>query len=53
MAGLTPIQAIEIVRGLKGLNIIGGDLVEVQYVTCNTGLICTDYRSILCTIKMG
>ena len=30
MAGLTPIQAMEIVRGLRGLNIIGGDLVEVS-----------------------
>ena len=29
IAGLTPIQAVEIVRGLKGLNIVGGDLVEV------------------------
>ena len=30
VAGLTPVQAVEIVRGLKGLNIIGGDLVEVS-----------------------
>lgn len=30
VAGLTTIQAIEIVRGLKGLNLIGGDLVEVS-----------------------
>lgn len=30
IAGLTPIQAVEIVRGLKGLNIIGGDVVEVN-----------------------
>ena len=28
-AGLTPVQAMEIVRGLKGLNLVGGDLVEV------------------------
>ena len=27
--GLTPPQALEIVRGCKGLNIVGGDLVEV------------------------
>ena len=30
MAGLTTAQALEIVRGLKGLNLIGGDLVEVS-----------------------
>ena len=30
MAGLTPVQALEIVRGLRGLNIVGGDLVEVR-----------------------
>ena len=30
VAGLTPVQAIEIVRGLRGLNIIGGDVVEVK-----------------------
>jgi arginase family enzyme len=30
IAGLTPIQAVEIVRGLRGLNVIGGDLVEVS-----------------------
>ena len=29
VGGLTSIQAIEIVRGCKGLNIIGADLVEV------------------------
>ena len=29
IAGLTPIQALEIIRGCKGLNIVGGDLVEV------------------------
>ena len=31
VAGLTPIQAYEIIRGLKGINIIGGDLVEVSF----------------------
>lgn len=30
VGGLTPIQAIEIVRGLRGLNIIGGDVAEVS-----------------------
>ena len=29
VGGLTTIQALEIVRGCRGLNIIGGDLVEV------------------------
>jgi guanidinobutyrase len=35
IGGLTTIQALEIVRGCKGLNIVGGDLVEVspQYDT--------------------
>ncbi|KUJ86180.1 agmatinase [Ruegeria marisrubri] len=30
MGGLTTIQALEIVRGCAGLNIVGGDLVEVS-----------------------
>jgi len=30
VAGLTPVQALEIVRGLRGLNIVGGDLVEAS-----------------------
>ncbi|XP_053136893.1 agmatinase, mitochondrial [Hemicordylus capensis] len=29
IAGLTPSQALEIIRGCQGLNIVGGDLVEV------------------------
>ena len=29
IGGLTPIQALEIIRGCRGLNIVGGDLVEV------------------------
>ena len=29
MAGLTPIQALEIVRGCNGLNLVGTDVVEV------------------------
>lgn len=33
VAGLTPIQAMEIVQGLKGLNIVGGDIAEVSGVT--------------------
>ena len=31
IAGLTPIQALEIIRGCGGLNIVGGDLVEVLF----------------------
>jgi len=30
VAGLTPIQALEIIRGCNGLNIVGCDLVEVS-----------------------
>lgn len=29
VGGLTVIQALEIIRGCRGMNIIGGDLVEV------------------------
>ena len=34
-AGLTPIQALEIVRGCRGLNLIGADVVEVRNLTKN------------------
>lgn len=30
MGGLTSIQGLEIVRGCRGLNVVGGDLVEVS-----------------------
>ncbi|XP_076336178.1 agmatinase, mitochondrial-like [Tachypleus tridentatus] len=30
IGGLTPIQILELVRGCRGLNIVGGDLVEVS-----------------------
>ena len=30
LGGLTVMQALEIVRGCKGLNMIGGDVVEVR-----------------------
>ncbi|MEM7046014.1 MAG: agmatinase [Pseudomonadota bacterium] len=42
IGGLTTIQALEIIRGLKGANLIGGDLVEVSPpydTTGNTALI--------------
>jgi arginase family enzyme len=29
VGGLTVIQGLEIVRGCRGMNIVGGDLVEV------------------------
>lgn len=29
IGGLTPIQALEIIRGCRGLNLVGCDLVEV------------------------
>src|SRR5680860_1710718 len=46
IGGLTTIQALEIVRGCKGLNIVGGDLVEVspQYDTTGaTAMIAVSY----------
>ena len=30
IAGLNSMQALEIIQGCKGLNIVGGDLVEVS-----------------------
>ena len=36
-AGLTPIQTLEIVRGCKGLNLVGADVVEV----CNYFCMCS------------
>ena len=30
MGGLTTIQALEIIRGCRGMNVVGGDLVEVS-----------------------
>ncbi|KFP81860.1 hypothetical protein N311_06156, partial [Apaloderma vittatum] len=42
IAGLTPAQALEIIRGCKGLNVVGCDLVEVapMYdVSGNTALL--------------
>ena len=42
IAGLTTIQGLEIIRGLRGLDIVGGDLVEVAPpydLTGNTALV--------------
>ncbi len=33
VGGLTSIQALEIVRGCRGLNLVGCDLVEVRNIT--------------------
>ncbi|MBN3288835.1 SPEB protein, partial [Polyodon spathula] len=37
IAGLTPIQALEIIRGCRGMNIVGCDLVEVSPPYDTTG----------------
>ena len=37
VAGLTSIQGLEIIRGCRGLNVIGGDLVEVSPAYDSTG----------------
>ncbi|XP_070535734.1 agmatinase, mitochondrial-like [Ptychodera flava] len=37
IGGLTPIQGVEIIRGCRGLNIVGGDLVEVSPPYDTTG----------------
>ncbi|XP_033623846.1 agmatinase, mitochondrial [Fukomys damarensis] len=45
IAGLAPSQALEIIRGCQGLNVVGGDLVEVspQYdVSGNTALLAAN-----------
>ncbi len=47
MAGLTPIQGMEIVRGCRGLNLIGADVVEV-FIHLITIIISMPYIS-LCT----
>lgn len=54
IGGLTTIQALEIVRGVKGLNLVGGDLVEVSPPydhTGNTALIGANLLyEMLCTL---
>lgn len=34
IAGLTVVQGLEIIRGCRGLNIVGADLVEVWNKSC-------------------
>ncbi|ELT96604.1 hypothetical protein CAPTEDRAFT_160862 [Capitella teleta] len=46
IGGLTTIQVLEIIRGCRGMNIIGGDLVEVSPpydTTGNTALTAANY----------
>ncbi|MDH3662037.1 MAG: agmatinase [Alphaproteobacteria bacterium] len=56
IGGLTTIQALEIVRGVAGLNLVGGDLVEVSPpydTTGNTALIGANLLfEMLCVIPM-
>ncbi len=55
MGGLTTIQALEIVRGCRGLNLVGGDLVEVSPPydpSGNTALIGANLLfEMLCALK--
>ncbi|XP_041483631.1 guanidinobutyrase-like [Lytechinus variegatus] len=38
IGGLTSVQALEIIRGCRGLNLVGGDLVEVSPPYDDTGI---------------
>lgn len=54
VGGLTSIQGLEIIRGCRGLNIIGGDLVEVSPpydVSGNTSQLAANYLyEMLCVL---
>ena len=56
VGGLTSTQALEIIRGMAGLNMIGGDLVEVSPPydpTGNTALIGANFLyEMLCALKV-
>ena len=41
MGGLTPVQVLEIVRGCRGLNIVGGDVAEVGDTIISNALCIT------------
>lgn len=45
MAGLTGIQGLEIIRGCKGLNVVGGEVVEVMVFNCS------NYIRLLCSLS--
>jgi len=34
IGGLTTVQALELLRGCQGLNVVGGDVVEVLMSNC-------------------
>ena len=56
IGGLTTPQAMELIRGLKGLNIVGCDLVEVSPpydITGNTALTCANLLYELLCILPG
>jgi agmatinase len=57
VGGLTPLEAKAIVRGLRGLDVVGGDVVEVapEYdPTSNTALAAaTMLFEILCVVAEG
>ncbi|SDR43594.1 agmatinase [Rhizobiales bacterium GAS191] len=57
VGGLTPLQVLQILRGLKGLNIMGGDVVEVapQYdATTNTAQIGAQVLfELLCLVSLA
>lgn len=54
IAGLTIIQALEIIRGCKGMNVIGADLVEVSPsydITGNTSVLAANLmHEMLCVL---
>jgi agmatinase len=57
VGGLTPREVLQLLRGLQGLNIIGGDVVEVapQYdTTTNTAQIGAQVLfELLCLVALG
>ncbi len=54
IGGLTNVQALEIIRGCRGLDVIGGDLVEVSPpydLSGNTALVAANYLyEMLCVL---
>jgi agmatinase len=56
VGGLTPLQVLQILRGVKGLNIVGGDVVEVapQYdASTNTAHIAAQVLfELLCLVSL-
>ena len=52
VGGLTPVQALEVVRGCRGLNLIGGDVVEVCFTSaCMNDQVQYDFEAAaVCTL---